>query len=63
MFTYFRKLIEVSDKERYATEALAMYARDHCLVSVRLRDIWREDAGNLKDYDKAFAAFVKEKEK
>ncbi len=63
MFDYFRRLIDLSDKERYATEALNLYAQDNVLVAVPLKGIRRCDAGNLKGYDETFVQVVQEKKR
>lgn len=58
IFDYYRKIQRYENKERYATNALNIYASEKELLAVPLRNIRRCDAGNLAGYNEAFVSYV-----
>ena len=56
IFDYFRRLKRLTQGERYATDALNIYAKEKTLLAVVLKYVKRYDAGNLEGYISTFVA-------
>lgn len=63
IFEYFRRLKTIIAGERYATDALNIYAQEKTLLAVPLKEVKRYDAGNIEGYVRTFVATAEASQK